>query len=498
MKHIWHSHYKRHAVYAVMLSSALTAISLQATAQNDPLLTLWLTQQSGQYARVIEIPNGAPKTTWPSAGLPYRGGGQSLPAYSDIQQISFSNNYVYVRSSGLASYLMGPWQSEMGGIFQNWPSNQRLIYRFTRQPQAASNKVMNGLGPIGLWVNGVTIFNMLDGFAYNPAMQRESPVMPNQLSQAFWLRNAVVVEGVTFDKAKAHQPENGQYHNHENPIALRYQLKDHVAYNTATGNYQENPTQLHHSPLLGWMNDGFPVYGPYGYLDPQNPDSGVKRMVSGYVIRDGRSNTTDLRATGRRTLPLWAARMLNRSPQLTAQQYGPNVSTQYALGRYIEDFDFLGDLGFSHGVDFDLDLYNGRFCKTPDYPNGTYAYFISLDENGNSAFPYIVGRQWYGTLNGGRVNSITENVTLYQNAGPHATIYLKSIVMRSGALLRWNSVEGGHYRIEGAHKLNQWQVIETHVASQGLETTHTLSAANSKYRYYRVELIALDPYDPVF
>ena len=41
----------------------------------------------------------------------------------------------------------------------------------------------------------------------------------------------------------------------------------------------------------------------------------------------------------------------------------------------------------------DLDQYNGRFCKTPDFPNGRYCYFVTIDatESGNPVFPYILG-----------------------------------------------------------------------------------------------------------
>ena len=28
-----------------------------------------------------------------------------------------------------------------------------------------------------------------------------------------------------------------------------------------------------------------------------------------------------------------------------------------------------------------LDIHNGRFCITPEYPEGTYAYFATVDEN---------------------------------------------------------------------------------------------------------------------
>ena len=42
----------------------------------------------------------------------------------------------------------------------------------------------------------------------------------------------------------------------------------------------------------------------------------------------------------------------------------------------------------------DLDKRNGRYCKTPDYPNGTYAYFITEDDNGDPAFPYIMNNSY--------------------------------------------------------------------------------------------------------
>ena len=55
----------------------------------------------------------------------------------------------------------------------------------------------------------------------------------------------------------------------------------------------------------------------------------------------------------------------------------PNVSAWYPLGRYIEDHDYLGDLGKKQGRDFDLDENNARFCVTPEFPNGTWAYFVA-------------------------------------------------------------------------------------------------------------------------
>ena len=37
-----------------------------------------------------------------------------------------------------------------------------------------------------------------------------------------------------------------------------------------------------------------------------------------------------------------------------------------------------------------LDQNNGRFCVTPEYPNGTYAYFSTVDKASfEPTFPYI-------------------------------------------------------------------------------------------------------------
>src|SRR5438132_187909 len=50
-------------------------------AAPPPLVKNWFTQNSSRYARVVEQTGSTPVTTWPSAGLPWHGGGQSKPAY---------------------------------------------------------------------------------------------------------------------------------------------------------------------------------------------------------------------------------------------------------------------------------------------------------------------------------------------------------------------------------------------------------------------------------
>jgi hypothetical protein len=59
------------------------------------------------------------------------------------------------------------------------------------------------------------------------------------------------------------------------------------------------------------------------------------------------------------------------------------------MGIFIEDY--------SYTASGDLDQHNGRFCVTPDYPNGTYAYFVTLNSLLKPAYPYIIGTTFYGS-----------------------------------------------------------------------------------------------------
>jgi hypothetical protein len=483
-----------------------------AAAPKNPLLTSWATQYSARYARVVQATGTSPVTTWPSAAYPNHGGGQSIVAYSDIQQVSYSSDFVYVKATGLASHQMGPWYQSTNVIFGNWPSNQKVTFRFPSSPTPATTKTTNGLGALGLWVNGVAMFNLLDAYYYSTASHQDVQGTPGA---GVWVRNAVSVEAPTFDASNAHQPQNGQYHYHDNPLALRYQLNDNVAYSSASGTYSEDTSQLHHSPILGWAEDGYPVYGPYGYSSPMNASSGVRRMVSGFTLRDGTRGTTNISTAGRHSLAKWAAalhsdvtttRVSADEYDLQSNNYGPNVTdtyTQggvtgtYSLGRYVEDYAFLGDLGYTQGTDFDLDIYNGRFCVTPEYPNGTYAYFTTIDATGAPAFPYALGRQFYGTPSGGQVTSVTETVTTYITAGPNTPITTTVTSSSSGTVITWVSIEGGHYTLQGSNDNSNWTSLVTGIASGGLTTSYTVQSSTSagSYKYYRAILTSTDTYD---
>jgi hypothetical protein len=164
----------------------------------------------------------------------------------------------------------------------------------------------------------------------------------------------------------------GDYAHLSDPKKLRYILGDNLE--IRTGQVAEKQEGLVHSPILGWAYDGNPIYGPYGYSDPTDDASRILRMVSSYGLK------VNLVGIGAERID------------------GPSLE-DYPAGSFIQDYEFFYNSGT-------LDEYNGRFCKTPEFPKGTYAYFITLIEDtvdltnlgGVPTFPYVIGPKYYSKV----------------------------------------------------------------------------------------------------
>jgi len=128
------------------------------------------------------------------------------------------------------------------------------------------------------------------------------------------------------------------------------------AYYASPSTLRSNDTGSTHSPILGFAYDGNPIYGPFGFSDSVDPSSSIVRMTSSYSKNISRTN-------------------------------GPNVIT-YPLGTFINDYTYVDRSG-------SLDQNNGRFCITPEFPQGTYAYFITVSATNVPEFPYILGENYY-------------------------------------------------------------------------------------------------------
>lgn len=483
------------------LKLALSAYTVDGVP-SVPLLSSWFTRNTARYARIF--PTVADQNAQNSTATWSRGEGvQTSPTYADVHQVDFSASWVYIHTTGLASHIMGPWYLNAGKttLFPNYPGNTASIHRFPRTPVIPTTKVSTGFGATGRMVNGVSMFDCRDAFSYSNANSADATPGGAFTGDGIWNRDAYHNESVTFDPAYAHQAGEN-YHYHAHPIALRYQLGDHVDFNATTGIYTESVAAVStHSPIVAWASDGLPVYGPYGYSIAADAGSGVRRMTSGFVLRNGANGTTNLSATGRTTLPAWAARVQGRSATLAANQYGPAVNTTFALGHYIEDFDYLGDLGFTQGTHFDLNEQNVRFCITPQFPGGTWAYFTTIAADATPAFPYTTGRQYFGTPLGGAVTEIVEPVSTSFVGGPHKADASGGVSVDSAngnVTLSWSAIEGGTYRIEAGDLITPWSTVSASTTVAGSDAGSIIEAGGATMRdrrFYRTVRTGVSAFD---
>ena len=465
---------------------------------NDPRTNSWFTANSTKLARLYTTDanktNGVSVTTWSNGQQT-----QATPAYTGVQEIYSSASWVYIRSTGLGGHIMGPWYNDVARTvaFVNMPANQKAFYRFPRTPVVPGTKTTT-TGEVGYMVDGVKMFDSRDAVSYiNSTGQDGNPPGAGTTGDGIWNRDAYVNEATTFDPSLAHQQNTGVYHYHASPLALRYLLGDNVNFNPVTKVYTANTNApAKHSPIIAWANDGYPIYGPFGYSTATNASSGVRRMVSGFVLRNGSNGTTNLSVTGRTTLAPWSQRAQGRT-NLTASQYGPTNFTSFPLGRYVEDNDYLGDLGQTQGAGFDLDEYNGRSCVTPEFPAGTYAYFNAISASGAPTYPYGVGGKYYGSPTAGTVTTLAETVTTNFVGGPSSRELL-SPPSRTGdtVVLTWSAVEGGTYRVESTTNLTAWTTNTTGIAPLANVGSNTNTSPDNA-RFYRINRSALATYDPV-
>ena len=197
---------------------------------------------------------------------------------------------------------------------------------------------------------------------------------------------------------------------------------------------------LNHSPIIGWAYDGNPIYGPYGY---ERKDGGiVKLMRSGYSLKTTREN-------------------------------GPPIST-FPLGFFVEDYEYLGN--------GDLDENNGRYCITPEYPNGTFAYFATINPSENETsgtfknfrapvFPYLIGDNYaakpddWNFIETNNQDLDLNTLNLRRNTNPY-------------------KIEGSGVDYEGIHDSRKSvdQEIEVNYASAGRINQYEILSTGSGYQ----------------
>lgn len=140
--------------------------------------------------------------------------------------------------------------------------------------------------------------------------------------QSGWSYNAL---GGAFDLGldanHAHVQPTGAYHYHGKPTGLLERL---------------GWTSDAHSPLVGYAADGFPIYAVVGQVSGE-----LVAMTSSYQLKPG------------------------------DRPGGVEPDGAYD-GTFLEDFEYVAGSGT-------LDECNGAMTVSPEFPGGTYAYFLSVD-----------------------------------------------------------------------------------------------------------------------
>jgi len=359
----------------------LTVITINA--QTNPIITSWLRNTTGVTGRHY-LSTG----TTPSIPI------NDLNLLANVQAVNYNTTagYVYVSTDGIPAYISGPFGNNPSTV----ATERNAVFRFPLVPTPATNPTNTTGGNIGVFINGVALFDYGDAFTWTASSS--SDVMQN--GDKVWYRDAVVAERAGFDCSKAH-PANGNYHHHQNPSAFNLDL---VVLSTICDTYASDGLYVInsavHSPLIGFAYDGYPIYGPYAYINT-NGTGEIARMKSSFSLR------TDLPVGAIRSTYADGTDVAD-GPVVSAGPPSGGQNPNRGLGYYREDYKFTTPTSSDY-----LDAHNGRFCITPEYPQGIYCYFATVNANHNSEYPYVVGPKFYGVNVATKLNAVPEGTTLY-------------------------------------------------------------------------------------
>ena len=240
---------------------------------------------------------------------------QRPPTRSKVD-IDEKKNSIEIESNGIPKHLVGKFPNKSN---PNKISAQDYDFELPSEPKMLDRPIpQHGH-------DGPLLFGMaLNGVVFDPGTAEFWDGDPRAGYNYEALGGAVPLG---LDENHAHVQPTGSYHYHGLPMGF---LKSVGLKSSA------------HSPLVGWAADGFPIYALFGYSDPENATSEIITMESSYRLKSG---------------------------ERTANPRGPGGTYD---GTFNTDYEYKEGLG-------DLDECNGRFTLTPEFPDGTYAYFLTRD-----------------------------------------------------------------------------------------------------------------------
>ena len=213
--------------------------SVSTFAQTNPAITKWLQNSTTTGA--------------------YYASGNSTPISNGIlvncQQVRYSTDWVYVNATGIPSYPVGIFSGDGN---TNQAGNQNAIFKFPLNPtQNTGTPTATSGGNIGVFINGVALFDFRDGVAWNNTTGAicggpGNPPCPGGMgaTQA-WNRDAIPAEKLGFDCAKGH-PAGTNYHHHQSQSAFKFDSTTSNSFSNicnlydSDGLYTINPNNIRH------------------------------------------------------------------------------------------------------------------------------------------------------------------------------------------------------------------------------------------------------------
>ncbi|MED5566431.1 MAG: YHYH protein [Candidatus Thermoplasmatota archaeon] len=186
------------------------------------------------------------------------------------------------------------------------------------------------LGEVAIAINGVPFYGPEDGPGGDAVASHHGVYEEDR-------------QPIELGVCHAHNGQGGTFHYHADANCLHWHPdagEDMLDYNISTpAAVAENTANGSHSAVIGVAMDGYPIYGLWGYDNQMN----IVEMKSSYKLKDGETGYNG-----------------------------------------IDDYIYLQGLGH-------LDVCNGHFGPTPEFPDGIYHYHSTMTNGeGDMGFPYFL------------------------------------------------------------------------------------------------------------
>lgn len=252
----------------------------------------------------------------------------NLSAGTASATLSDSGTFKTISGNGIPDHAVGTFPNPGN---PNTISDQNISFEIPGAPEKTTTAT--DMQTFGVFLNGVKLerdtaerYSGSGGGSWS--YEAITPGLELGNSKGDDTQRSVSENWLGSDCNNSHVQPTGQYHSHGLPEAyIQALLKD-------------TPDDM---VLAGYAADGFPIYLRFGYTDAANASSGLKVIEHSWELKSG------------------------------TRPNGPGGAYD---GTFREDWEYSAGSG-------DTDQCGGRTGPTPEFPDGTYHYYVTDD------YPYI-------------------------------------------------------------------------------------------------------------